>query len=113
VNAIVAAWVAERSVEEVASALGPDGARVPCSPVYTADQLLEHPQLLAREMVRRLPHPALGEVVVPGVAVKLSATPGDVRRLGPELGEHNREIYEGLLGLAADELTRLRDAGVI
>jgi len=55
----------------------------------------------------------LGEVVVPGVAVKLSATPGDIRRLGPELGEHNREIYEGLLGLAADELTRLRDAGVI
>ncbi|TMA54583.1 MAG: CoA transferase [Deltaproteobacteria bacterium] len=113
VNAIVAAWVAERSVEEVMSALGPDGARVPCSPVYAADQLLEHPQLLAREMVRRLPHPVLGEVVVPGVAVKLSATPGDVRRLGPELGEHNREIYEGLLGLAADELTRLRDAGVI
>ena len=45
--------------------------------------------------------------------MKLSATPGDVRRLGPELGEHNREIYQDLLGLGAEEITRLRDAGVI
>jgi len=113
VNAVVAEWVAGRSVEEVLSTLGPEGARIPCSPVYTPEQLLAHPQLLAREMIRRLPHPAIGDVVVPGVAVKLSATPGDVRRLGPELGEHNHEIYGDLLGLAAEEIGRLRAAGVI
>jgi len=113
VNSMVAEWVAERSVDEVLSVLGPEGARIPCSPVYTPDQLLAHPQLLAREMIRRLPHPVAGEVVVPGVAVKLSETPGDVRRLGPELGEHNREIYEDLVGLEAEEIGRLRAAGVI
>ena len=113
VNALVATWVAARSVEEVMVALGPEGAGVPCSPVYTPEQLLAHPQLLARGMVRRLPHPTLGEVVVPGVPIKLSATPGEVHRLGPELGEHNREIYEGLLGLGPEELARLREAVVI
>ncbi|HSV05569.1 MAG TPA: CoA transferase [Candidatus Binatus sp.] len=113
VNSMVAEWVAERSVDEVLSVLGPEGARIPCSPVYTPDQLLAHPQLLAREMIRRLPHPVAGEVVVPGVAVKLSETPGEVRRLGPELGEHNREIYEDLVGLEASEIGRLRAAGVI
>ena len=91
-----------------------DAAGVPCSPVYgPADHWLTHPQLLAREMIQRLPHPTLGEVMVPGVVPKLSDTPGRVRRLGPELGEHNAEIYGDLLGLGADEIERLRTAQVI
>jgi crotonobetainyl-CoA:carnitine CoA-transferase CaiB-like acyl-CoA transferase len=113
VNGLVAAWVAERTVEEVVAALGHEGAGVPCSPVYGVDQLVSHPQLLAREMVRRLPHGKLGEVVAPGVVVKLSDTPGTVRRLGPEIGEHNAEVYGQLLGLDAADLARLRAAEVI
>jgi len=113
INGMVADWVAARSVDEVLVVLGPGGAGIPCSPVYTVDQLLGHPQLLAREMVRRLPHSTLGEVVVPGVAVKLSETPGAVRHLGPGLGQDNAEVYQGLLGLTADELARLQAAGVI
>ncbi len=113
INGIVAEWVAQRTVAEVLNALGPEGANVPCSPVYGVDELITHPHLLAREMVVRLPHAKLGEVAVPGVAVKLSATPGSVHRLGPELGEHNTEIYEGLLGLAQADLARLRAAAVI
>jgi crotonobetainyl-CoA:carnitine CoA-transferase CaiB-like acyl-CoA transferase len=113
VNGLVGDWVGSRSVAQVLAALGPEAANVPCSPVYGVDQLLEHPQLLAREMILRLPHATLGEVMVPGVAVKLSDTPGSVRRLGPELGEHNGEVYEGLLGLDPSEVARLRGAGVI
>jgi crotonobetainyl-CoA:carnitine CoA-transferase CaiB-like acyl-CoA transferase len=113
VNGIVAGWVAERTVAEVMEALGPERANVPCSPVYSVDDLLSHPQLLARDMILRLPHAKLGEVVVPGVPVKLSDSPGAVRRLGPELGEHNAEIYERLLGLGPAELARLRAAEVI
>jgi CoA:oxalate CoA-transferase len=113
INGVVGAWVAGRTVAEVMDALSPEKADVPCSPVYGVDQLLTHPQLLARDMVVRLPHPRLGEVVTPGVAVKLSDTPGGVHRLGPELGEHNEEIYGGLLGLDAEELARLKAAEVI
>ena len=113
VNDIVGGWVAERTVAEVMVALGPEGAGVPCSPVYGVDELVRHPQLLAREMIQRLAHPTLGEVVVPGVVVKLSDTPGAVRRLGPALGEHNADVYGQLLGLGAEELARLRAAEVI
>jgi CoA:oxalate CoA-transferase len=113
INGIVGAWVAQRTVADVMDALGPERANVPCSPVYGLDQLLVHPQLVAREMVRRLPHAKLGEVVVPGVAVKLSDTPGDVHRLGPELGADNVEVYSGLLGLEPGELERLRAAQII
>src|SRR5215467_674334 len=77
INAIVAEWVGARTVEEVIAILGPDGAGVPCSPVYTVDRLLDHPQLLARGMVARLPHDKLGEMVVPGLVIKMSDTPGD------------------------------------
>jgi len=113
VNAIVGAWVGERTVAAVVDALGPEGAGVPCSPVYTVDQLLEHPQLVARGMIQRLPHPVLGELVVPGVVAKLSDTPGTVRSCGPSLGQHNDEIYRGLLGLSDDEMRRLREAKAI
>jgi crotonobetainyl-CoA:carnitine CoA-transferase CaiB-like acyl-CoA transferase len=113
INGVVGAWVAERTVAEVVDALAPERGNIPCSPVYDVDQLLRHPQLLARDMIARLPHPKLGTVTVPGVAVKLSDTPGAVRRLGPELGESNTEIYQGLLGLDAAEVARLRAAEVI
>ncbi len=113
INAIVAAWVAERTVDEVVATLGPSGAGVPCSPVYSVDQLLSHPQLLAREMIQRVPHPKLGEVVVPGVVVKMSDTPGTIRALGPELGQHTAEVLTELLGLTPDELARLRAAQVV
>src|SRR5262249_45711439 len=113
INEIVGAWVATRTVAQVTEALGPSGANVPCSPVYTVAELLQHPQLLARDMIVRLPHAKLGEVAVPGVAVKMPDPPGRVARLGPELGEHNTEIYEGLLGLGAEELARLRTAEVV
>ncbi|MCW5889943.1 MAG: CoA transferase [bacterium] len=114
INGIVAEWVAARTVDEVVAALGPDGAGVPCAPIYTVDQLLTHPQLLARDMIRRLPHPKLGEVVAPGVVVKMSETPGEVRRLGPEqIGEHTDEILHDLLGLDADAIAGLRARQVV
>ncbi len=113
INGIVGEWVARRTVDEVVRVLGPAGAGVPCSPVYRVDQLLDHPQLLAREMIQRLPHAALGEVVTPGVVVKLSDTPGQVRRLGPEIGEHSTDVYRGLLGLSDEELAGLKARQII
>lgn len=112
-HALIARWVADRSVGEVLEALGPDRADVPCAPVLGVEELVAHPQVLAREMIVRLPHPELGDVAVPGIPIKLSASPGAIERLGPELGEHNDEIYRGLLGLGDEEIERLRAAEAI
>lgn len=113
VNGYVQEWVGTRTVAEVIEAIGPNGAGVPCSPIYTPDQLLTHPQLLAREMILKFPHDKLGELVVPGVVPKLSDTPGAVRRPGPTLGEHTTEVYRDLLGLSHAEIARLRAEQVI
>ena len=55
----------------------------------------------------------LGPVVVPSVIPKLSETPGEINALGPGLGEHNGEIYGGLLGLSEGEIIKLKKDGVI
>jgi crotonobetainyl-CoA:carnitine CoA-transferase CaiB-like acyl-CoA transferase len=113
INAIVSEWVAMHSVEAVMGLLGPDGAGVPCSPVYSVDQLVANPQLQARGMIQRMPHPTLGEMVVPGVVIKMSDTPGEVRTLGPALGQDTDAVLGELLGLSADVLAGLRAAQVI
>jgi crotonobetainyl-CoA:carnitine CoA-transferase CaiB-like acyl-CoA transferase len=113
INGIVSAWVAERAVADVTAALGPDGAGIPCSPVYTPDQLVEHPQLVARGMVERRPHPVLGEILLPGIVAKMSETPGAITQQAPALGEHNAEVYGELLGLTPADLERLKTSRAI
>jgi CoA:oxalate CoA-transferase len=113
VNRIVGEWVAERTVDEVMDVLGPTGANLPCAPVMTMDRLLDDAHLRAREMVVELQHPRLGAIPMAGVPFRLSASPGAVTQLGPELGQHNEEIYGQWLGLSRRELEELRDEGVI
>lgn len=113
VNEIVAAWVAERTVDEVLAILGPQGANIPCAPVLTIDKLVSDPHVRAREMLVDLPDPTLGTIPVTGVPFKMSRSPGKLRHLGPDLGEHNDEVYGELLGLSAEERERLRQESVI
>jgi crotonobetainyl-CoA:carnitine CoA-transferase CaiB-like acyl-CoA transferase len=112
INAIVGAWVRERTSAEVLAALGPAGADLPCAPVLRPDELIEDPQLLARGMLERHPHPTLGEVVFHGNPLRFSGAEPRERALAPRLGEHNREIYAEL-GLTERDLARLAEAGVV
>jgi crotonobetainyl-CoA:carnitine CoA-transferase CaiB-like acyl-CoA transferase len=47
------------------------------------------------------------------VCPRLSDTPGSINWLGPSLGEHNDEIYKGLLGMSDGEIRALKEEGVI
>ena len=82
------------------------------SPIYDAADVFTDPQFVAREAIVRVPDGELGEVRMQCVVPRFSETPGAVHRAGPALGEHNNEVYRAL-GLAADEIDRLRAAGVI
>ncbi|MCK6553342.1 CoA transferase [Candidatus Binatia bacterium] len=113
VNRLVGEWIREHTVDEIMRTLGPEGANIPCAPVMTVDRLLHDPQVRAREMVVELPHPTVGTIPVAGVPIKLSESPGRVVRLGPELGQDNREVYGNWLGLSDAEMDRLQRAGVI
>jgi crotonobetainyl-CoA:carnitine CoA-transferase CaiB-like acyl-CoA transferase len=65
---------------------------IPAGPVMTYDQVFTDPQVLQRAMVQMVKHPAAGEMRTLGLPIKLSATPGAIRRPAPRLGEHTSEV---------------------
>lgn len=111
VDALVGGWAALRARADIVALLEAGG--VPCAVVQDTGQVATHPQTLARELIRTMPVPGMGDVPVLGIVPKLSATPGAIRRPPPRLGEHNDDIYRTWLGIGADDLVRLRTEGVI
>jgi formyl-CoA transferase len=86
-------------------------AGVPVGPIHDYAQVMADPHTRAREMVVELEHPVEGTVKALGIPVKLSETPGTIRRAAPLLGEHTEEVLAEA-GLGAEEIAALRDAGV-
>jgi len=84
------------------------------TPVSTIGEVTRSEQLASREYWRAIEDPLSGtEYIVPGPFVKFSATPIEYRRRPPKIGEHNREVYLGELGLSNEEFSNLMRAGVI
>jgi CoA:oxalate CoA-transferase len=81
--------------------------------VNSVSDLPDDPQVRANNYVVDYEHPALGNMTLLGMPIKLSATPGDPRGHAPELGEHTEMILTGMLGYSWDEVARLREANVI
>ncbi len=87
-------------------------AGIPVGPINTVGEILEDPQIHAREMVVALTHPEYGPLRVLGIPVKLSETPGSVDTAPPLFGEHNRDILLKL-GYGEADVQRFRESGVI
>lgn len=107
----VTQWTTSMSRDEVMAACV--AAEVPSGPINSIADIFADPHFRARDDLLAVNVPRIGEVTVPGVYPKLSATPGSVDSLGPELGNANEEVYGGQLGLSADDMAALKDKGVI
>jgi formyl-CoA transferase/CoA:oxalate CoA-transferase len=88
-------------------------AGVPAGSVRDVGEVLRDPQVVARDMVLRTEHAALGIIEQLGFPVKLSATPGTIRRPPPVLGQHTDAILRDDFGIDEDEIARLRSRKVI
>jgi formyl-CoA transferase len=104
-------WFAEHSALDAQRIL--DAAGAPVSPIYSIADIFADPHYQARGDIVEPADPSIGPVPMPAVLPRFSRTPGSVRFVGPELGEHNAEIYGGLLGLSQAEQDQLRQEGVI
>ena len=100
-----------KTYEEWESLLEQHG--IPVGAINTIDQVVEHPQVKAREMLVDYEHPTAGKVRVVGPPVKLSATPGRVREPAPLLGQHTDQVLRDYLGMAPADIAALRQAGVL
>jgi len=111
VNGIVADWMGKLTCDEIMQRCL-DGD-VPAGPINSVADIFRDPQFKARENLIEREHPKAGKLTVHNVVARLSETPGTVDTLGPDLGQHNEEIYAGLLALPADEIQILRGRNVI
>jgi len=110
-DGVIASWSSTLVADELLERLHERG--VPAGRIFRARDMFADPHFAAREAIVRLTHPELGDFAMHNVVPRLSETPGVVRHVGPALGEHNDEVYGGLLGVGDQELTALRDDGVI
>ena len=103
-DALVSNWTRNWPLPELLALLEANG--VPCGRIFRAPDMLEDPQFAARQSIVEVDHPVFGKVKMQNAFPKLSETPGSVRWPGPALGEHTREVLEGL-GVDAARLADL------
>jgi crotonobetainyl-CoA:carnitine CoA-transferase CaiB-like acyl-CoA transferase len=109
-DTLITAWTIQLDHYEVMRVLQTAG--VPCGPVLNGKELLTDPHLRERGFFVNINHPDTGTFPYAGSPIRLSRTPAEYHS-SPGLGEHNREVLGGLLGMSQDEITALEKAGVI
>jgi formyl-CoA transferase len=90
-----------------------DDFGIPSGKIYRTPEMLEDAHFRARQAIITTNHPQLGDLRMQNVAPKLSLTPGGVHSSAPDLGQHNAEIYGGLLGYDAGRMAALNARGII
>jgi crotonobetainyl-CoA:carnitine CoA-transferase CaiB-like acyl-CoA transferase len=93
-DGIVAAWIAERTLEENMAVF--EAAEVTAIPVYEIDQLLDDPHVQERGVIVEAPDAEAGSVLMHNIIPRLSETPGRLRSAAPSLGQHTRSVFESI-----------------
>ncbi|CDH43951.1 MAG: CoA transferase [Candidatus Competibacteraceae bacterium] len=112
VNEIVRDWCGSLTREEILQRCFTTGA--PAGPLNNIADIFGDRQFHARRNVVAIDDEDLGEtIIVPAVIPRLSKTPGQIRHLGPKLGQHTEEVLKDLLGMDSAEISELRKKRVI
>ena len=112
IDPVVSEWVASQTAEEVIAAA--EKIPIPCGIAYEQTEVAHDPQVEEREMLAELPSPdGKSTVVVTGIPIRMSATPLKIERSFPGVGQHNEEIYCGILGYSPEDLAKLEEEGII
>lgn len=109
-DAAITAWTSERTMDEILALL--DAADVPAGRIYSVADIVEDPHYAARDMILSTELPGDVTVKMPGIAPKLSDTPGAVRWPGPTLGQHTDEVLTSL-GFQTGDIAQLRRTGAV
>jgi crotonobetainyl-CoA:carnitine CoA-transferase CaiB-like acyl-CoA transferase len=108
---LIAEVMRTRSKQEWIEVL--EAATVPCGPINNMKEVFEDPQVRHRALRVDIPHPLGGTAPVVANPMRFSGTPVEYRLAPPLLGQHNNEIYRGLLGKSEAEIAQLKSAGIL
>ena len=104
-------WTRQRTAGDISETLQAHG--VAAIPVMGAEDWLFNPHFRERGLYSDIEHPSLGAEPIYNLMWNLSRTPPSIRRHAPLLGEHNNQIFGGLLGMEDEEITRLEEEQVL
>jgi crotonobetainyl-CoA:carnitine CoA-transferase CaiB-like acyl-CoA transferase len=110
IDEVIGNWVKQYELKECLKMLSENG--IPAGPIYNVKDMVEDPHYLEREMIVEMHHPDVGKMKVPGIVPKLSKTPGELKWLGPRIGEHNIEVLKEI-GLSEEQIEQLKTRGII
>lgn len=108
---LIAAWSIGHTADELQTLMDEYG--VPAGRIYTAKEMLTDPHFAARQSIIGVQDPEMGEIKMQNVMPRLSETPGGVDWTGPALGQHNTEIYEGILGMTTTRIAELQERRIL
>ena len=111
IHAIIGEWVAPLTYDECQRILDEYG--IPASKVYSTRDIVDDPHYAAREQVVKVESLDYGELLQPGIAPRLTGTPGKVPGRAPKLGEHNEDVFIRELGLTREEFEAMKAEGAI
>ena len=111
ISGLVISWLYDKPKLEVWETA--QQKRVLSGVVNTTEDLLNDDHFWERGMWAQVRHPIAGEMTMPGKSLKMYRTPWQVQSAAPTLGEHNEAVYCGMLGYSREELSMLRQAGVV
>jgi len=83
------------------------------APIYDIADIFRDTHFKARRTLIDVEDPDLGVLKMQNVVARFSVTPGRIRHAGRKLGENNREVYIGMLGLSEAQMNELKREGVI
>jgi formyl-CoA transferase len=109
-DAVIGKWTAKYDADDVVKTL--NEAQVPSGKIYSMADIARDVQYLARDMIRQVRLKDGTALKVPGIVPKLSATPGDIESIGPELGEHTAAVLAAH-GYSKTEIAGLRECKAI
>jgi len=107
----IAAWTSQHTAIDIRDIL--ESSEVPVGLIYSVADMVKDPHFIARGLFETVSLPDGSTVKLPTLTPKLTGTPGETEWIGPKLGEHNREVLGGLLGLSEAELQALAADGTI
>ena len=110
-DSIVADWVKDKTMAELQKIM--DDAGLPFARVMDTAQIVSDPHMNSRRMTVEVEQMLSGSLKMPGTVFKLSQTPGDPFPPAPFLGEHNSEVYAGLLGYSEEKIDKLMGQEII
>ena len=111
IDGAVSTWIRDRDFDDVVDAFQEAGAAL--APIYDVEQLVNDPQVRARDAITTIDDEDLGTLRMQNLMFRMQDTPGRIRFAGRRLGQDSDEVYRELLQLGPRELAELREKGII